>query len=315
MTKKIGFFIADGFQALDLFGPLDAFMETNSFVSEAYSSCLIGLSDAPVKTCYGQTVSVDFDIYQLPKIDYLVICGGAGMRHLRLGPKQINALRSIADGAERVLSICTGAFVLTETFPEQGHRVTTHWRHCQQLSDQAVNYQVEEDPLFIESGKFWSSAGILSGVDLALEVIRRDQGNTIAASVAKDLVVYLQRRGGQSQYSDLLKVQYSDSLRLNPLLEWLAENYPKPISVSDMAERIAVSDRQLTRLFKQHLNSTPGHYLNQLRLNHARDLITCESQNLVQVARQVGFASYDSFRRAFQGQFGVSPSHFSRNQG
>jgi len=313
MTKKIGFFIADGFQALDLFGPLDAFMETNSFVSEAYSSSLIGLTDEPVKTCYGQTVAVDSDIYLAPKLDYLVICGGSGMRQLHLSPKQANTLRSMADGAQWVLSICTGAFVLADLFPEQRHRVTTHWRHCQQLADQATNYQVEHDPLFIESGKLWSSAGILSGVDLALEVIRRDYGNTIAASVAKDLVVYLQRRGGQSQYSDLLKVQSSDSLRLNPLLEWLSENHHQSINVSNMAERISVSERQLTRLFKQHLNSTPGHYLNQLRLNRARDLITCETASLVQVARQVGFSSYDSFRRAFYGQFGVSPSYFSRN--
>ncbi|WP_413664217.1 GlxA family transcriptional regulator [Microbulbifer sp. CNSA002] len=314
MTKKIGFFVADRFQALDLFGPLDAFMETNSFVSEAYTSRLIGLTNASVKTAYGQALSVDFDIYQDREIDYLVITGGTGMRQLRLSPKQVNALRAIADKAERVLSICTGAFLLADIFPEQKHRITTHWRHCRQLAEQAVNYQVEQDPLFIESGKLWSSAGILSGVDLALEVIRQDYGNTIAASVAKDLVVYLQRRGGQSQYSDLLKVQSSDSMRLNPLLEWLSENYQKSISVSDMAERISVSDRQLTRLFKQHLNSTPGHYLNQLRLNRARDLITCESASLVQVARQVGFASYDSFRRAFYGQFGVSPSYFSRNR-
>ncbi|WP_444929484.1 GlxA family transcriptional regulator [Microbulbifer sp. SSSA002] len=314
MTKKIGFFVADGFQALDLFGPLDTFMEANSFISEAYSSCLLGLTKAPVKTCYGQVVSVDLDIYQAVEIDYLIITGGSGMRQLHLSPKQVNALRSIADSAERVLSVCTGAFVLSDLFAEQQHRITTHWRHCRQLAEQAGNYQVEQDPLFIESGKLWSSAGVLSGVDLALEVIRRDFGNTIAASVAKELVVYLQRRGGQSQYSDLLKVQSSDSMRLNPLLEWLSENYHKVISVSAMAERISVSDRQLTRLFKQHLNSTPGHYLNQLRLNRAWDLITCETTSLVQVARQVGFTSYDSFRRAFYGQFGVSPSYFSRNR-
>lgn len=313
MTKKIGFFIADGFQALDLFGPLDAFMEVNSFIGDAYTCCLIGLDTDPVKTVYGQSLAVDCDIYQLPQIDYLVICGGTGMRKLELSAKQINALRLIAGNASKVMSVCTGAFVLAKVFPEQSHRVTTHWRHCQQLSLQAVNYQVEKDPLFIESEFVWSSAGVLSGVDLALEIIRQDQGNTIAASVAKELVVYLQRRGSQSQYSDLLQVQSSDSMRLNPLLEWLAENYQKSITVTDMADKIALSERQLTRLFKQHLNSTPGHYLNQLRLNQARDLITCKSLRLERVALLMGFTSYDSFRRAFHNQFGVSPSYFSRN--
>ncbi|BBM00892.1 GlxA family transcriptional regulator [Microbulbifer sp. GL-2] len=196
MTKKIGFFIADGFQALDLFGPLDAFMEVNSFVSDAYTCCLIGLDAGPVKTVYGQSLAVDSDIYQLPQIDYLVICGGTGMRELELSAKQLNTLRLIADAASKVMSVCTGAFVLAKVFPDQSHRITTHWRHCQELSLQAVNYQVEADPLFIESEGVWSSAGILSGVDLALEIIRQDQGNTIAASVAKELVVYLQRRGG-----------------------------------------------------------------------------------------------------------------------
>ncbi|WHI50874.1 helix-turn-helix domain-containing protein [Microbulbifer sp. MLAF003] len=315
MAKRIGFFIANGFQALDLFGPLDAFMEVNSFVSEAYICSLIGLEAGHVKTAYGQSLTVDGDIYQLPQLDYLVICGGIGMRQLELSSKQLNALRLIANSASRVVSICTGAFVLAKIFPEQSHRVTTHWRHCQQLARQAINYQVEQDPLFIESGVIWSSAGVLSGVDLALEIIRRDHGNTIAASVAKELVIYLQRRGGQAQYSDLLQVQSGDSMRLNPLLEWLAENYQKSISVPDMAERISISERQLTRLFKRHLQSTPSQYLNQIRLNRARDLITCESLSLEQVALRVGFASYDSFRRAFYAQFGVSPSYFSRNHG
>ncbi|MFA0812283.1 GlxA family transcriptional regulator [Microbulbifer epialgicus] len=315
MPKKVGFFIADGFQALDLFGPLDAFMEVNSFVSDAYTCSLIGLESDQVKTAHGQILSVDYDIHQLPKFDYLVICGGIGMRQLELSSKQLNTLRLIAESASKVLSICTGAFVLVKVFPEQSHRVTTHWRHCQQLARKAANYQVEKDPLFIESDGIWSSAGILSGVDLALEIIRQDHGNTIAASVAKELVVYLQRRGGQAQYSDLLQVQSSDSMRLNPLLEWLAEDYQKPITVTDMAERIAISERQLTRLFKRHLNSTPSHYLNQIRLNRARDLITCETLQLEQVALQVGFSNYDSFRRAFHNQFGVSPSYFNRNHG
>ncbi|WP_299582390.1 helix-turn-helix domain-containing protein [uncultured Microbulbifer sp.] len=313
MTKKIGFFIADGFQALDLFGPLDAFMEANSFVSEAYSCSLLGLTVGQVNTVYGQSLSIDTDIYHSPQVDYLVICGGTGMRKLALDAKQLNALRGIAEGASKVLSICTGAFVLAKIFPDQHHRVTTHWRYCQQLSRQAANYQVEKNSLFIESDFVWSSAGVLSGVDLALEIIRRDYGNTIAASVAKELVVYLQRRGGQSQYSDLLQVQSSDSMRLNPLLEWLVENYQKSITVTDMADKTSLSERQLTRLFKRHLNSTPSHYLNQLRLNRARDLITCKSLRLERVALLVGFTSYDSFRRAFHNQFGVSPSYFSRN--
>ncbi|MFC3032938.1 GlxA family transcriptional regulator [Pseudoalteromonas fenneropenaei] len=314
MTKKLLFFIADGFQALDLFGPLDAFMETNDIVPQAYYSQLMSLSAGAVKTAYGQSVNVELGLADVIEFDDLIICGGTGMRQLRLSAQQGAQLKQLADRAQRVISICTGAFILPQIYPQQALTLTTHWRHCQQLAQQAGHCQVKLDPLFINDGKVWSSAGVLSGVDLALALIGADYGNAIAAKVAKELVVYLQRGGQQTQYSDLLALQNGESLRLSALLEWLPSQLQQAITVEQMADKACVSTRQLTRLFKLHLGSTPSLYVRKLRLERARDLLSQAQADLANVASQVGFTHYDSFRRAFNSYFGVSPLIFMQHQ-
>lgn len=314
MTKHLVFFIADGFQPLDLFGPLDTYMEANSIVPNAYQAVLMGLQAGPVKSASGTVVIAEVGLADTLAIDYLIICGGCGMRQLILNLEQQQKLRALADKADKVLSICTGAFILAKLYQDCSFTLTTHWRHCQELAKAAPHCQVQAKPLYVSDGKLWSSAGVLAGVDLSLEIIRQDLGNTVAASVAKELVIYMQRKGGQAQYSDLLKVQSGDSLRLSPLLEWLLQNLDKPITVQQMADRAALSERQLTRLFMTHLSATPGHYLRELRLSRARDLLASDNLPMDKIAAITGFASYDSFRRAFAAHFGVSPSFYHQNK-
>lgn len=313
MTKKLLFFVADGFQALDLFGPLDAFMETNSFVSEYYSSQLFSLRRGEVKSTHGQKVLVEYTLDDVLDVDYLIICGGAGMRTLALNNTQTKQLRNLADSAKKVMSICTGSFILAQLYCDKPLNITTHWRHCNDLASRASHCDVSPDPLYIEDQGVWSSAGVLSGVDLALAVIRSDHGNVIAAKVAKELVVYLQRSSHQSQFSDLLEIQSNESIRLSPLLDWLIENISSPCTVTEMAEVCALSERQLTRLFKKYFNTTPSQYFKKMRLDRAKDLMNLEHPNLSLIASQVGFKSYDSFRRAFMERFGISPSHYLIN--
>ena len=313
MTKKLVFFIADGFQALDLFGPLDAFMEVNSILGNEYKSYICSLTEGPVKSAYGQSVVADLAIADVSDVDDLIVCGGSGMRTLTLDTKQTVALQSIAERANRIISICTGAFILPQIYPDKAMTLTTHWRHCPELKASAKHCEVMHEPLFVVDDNIWSSAGVLSGVDLALALIRQDHGDAIAAKVAKELVVYLQRGGNQTQYSDLLATQTQQSFRLSPLIDWLSQNLSQSISVTQMAEYMYVSERQLTRLFKLHLDTTPSSYLKLLRLNRARDLLSQSQGELTQVASQVGFIHYDSFRRAFTDHFGVSPSQFLKN--
>lgn len=315
MTQKLTFFIADGFQALDLFGPLDAFMETNSLIQNAYETELLSLFAGPVATAYGQEVHAQFGLNDFIHCDTLVLCGGVGMRTLQLTVEQALQLRTIADNAKRVVSICTGSFLLPQIYPEKALTITTHWRHCQQLAVQFPQCQVKLDPLFINDGNIWSSAGVLSGVDLALTLIGEDFGKAIAAKVAKELVVYLQRSGQQTQYSDLLAIQTADSQRLSSLIDWLPSQLDHTPSVALMAEKACLSERQLTRLFKLHLGSSPSQYVRKLRLERARDLLSQSQASLTNVASKVGFNNYDSFRRAFTQYFGVAPSVYANQQG
>ncbi|ALO44072.1 GlxA family transcriptional regulator [Pseudoalteromonas phenolica] len=312
MTVKQVYFIADGFQALDLFGPLEAFMETNNFQANAYQCKLLGISKGAVHTAYGQSVSVDYCLQGEFEFDDLIICGGTGMRTLQLSIKELNALSNIAKKAKRVFSICTGAFILAKLFDDKAFTITTHWRHCDSLAMQNPNKTVTPEPLFIRDENIWSSAGVLSGVDLALAIIREDYGNSMAAKVAKDLVVYLQRAGSQQQYSDILELQSGESLKLSPLIDWLSTQLDKSVTVTRMAEFCNLSERQLTRLFKQHLNCTPSHYFRVLKLNHARDLLCEENISLQLISQKLGFNNYDSFRRAFIKQFGLSPSQYAK---
>ena len=311
MSKKLAFFIADGFQPLDLFGPLDAFEEVNSLNSNAYKCNIVSFTSGLIKSASGHSVMADTSISELELIDYLIICGGRGIRQLKINTIQQQRLRQVADNATKVISICTGAFLLSQVYSEQALTLTTHWRHCQELAKNCKNTTVLEEPLFFQNGRIWSSAGVLSGVDLALALIHQDYGSTISAQIAKELVVYIQRKGNQKQFSELLAIQSSDSLRLAPLIEWLTHNLEKSISVSKMAEFSALSERQLTRLFKQYLNKTPGQYLTLLRVTQAMELMRHDNRSLQQIARKVGFMNYDSFRRAFERNFGTPPSLYS----
>ena len=310
MSKQLVFFIADGFQALDLFGPIDCYAQANELHPHAYNMKIVSFQAGPVRSAAGPIVLAEAALADCNHVDYLVICGGVGMRKLVLEHQQLHLLRALAAQAEKVVSICTGAFVLAKLFPAQAVILTTHWRHCDELAKAAPNCQVRGNALYIKDGRIWSSAGVLAGVDLTLEIIRQDHGNSTATSVAKELVVYLQRKGDQPQFSELLQAQTGDSLRLVPLLEWLLANLDKEIRVQDMAEKVAVSERQLTRLCQVHLGASPSQYLRELRLNCAKDLLSSASVPLEKIAQTTGFSCYDSFRRAFAKHFGQSPSFF-----
>lgn len=310
MTKQLVFFIADGFQSLDLFGPIDCYSQANELHPQAYKIKVISFQTGPVRSAAGPMVYAEEALADCRHADYLIICGGAGMRKLAFDHQRLNLLQVLASQAEKVLSICTGAFILVKLFPTQPLILTTHWRHCGELAKTAPNCQIREKALYVADGRIWSSAGVLAGVDLTLEIIRQDLGNTAATSVAKELMVYMQRRGEQSQFSELLQAQTGDSLRLVPLLEWLLTNLDKDIRVQDMAEKVSVSERQLTRLCQMHLGVSPSQYLRELRLNCAKDLISSASFPLEKISQVTGFSSYDSFRRSFAKHFGKSPSFY-----
>ncbi|MGZ5023076.1 MAG: GlxA family transcriptional regulator, partial [Chthoniobacterales bacterium] len=194
-----------------------------------------------------------------------------------------------------------------------GRRATTHWRFAADVARRFPKVRMEPNALFIKEGKFYSSAGVTAGIDLALALIEEDFGSKVALAVAREMVVYLKRSGGQEQYSEPLKFQTRASDRFAELVAWMTNNPTEEMSVDLLARRASLSPRQFFRRFKEHFGSSPATFVETLRLNEARRRLTHAEASIENVAESVGFKGPDSFRRAFTRRFRVTPSKFRRN--
>ncbi|MBT0587946.1 GlxA family transcriptional regulator [Alteromonas oceanisediminis] len=308
MTIKQCYFVADNIEALDLFGPLNTFMQTNAFAPNSYACSLVSSNGKAVRTYHGQQIQVDYSTNDQFSVDDLILCGGFGIRTLTLSPSELASLRELASKASRVISICTGAFLLAQIIPERSLSLTTHWRHCTELSEAFPKIRVDPNALFLDDSGIWSSAGVLSGVDLALAIIRKDKGSIVATSVAKELVAFGQRDAKHAQISPVLEIQSAQSFRLSSLIEWLNKNIYKNISVQDMSSYIHLSERQLGRLFRLHTGVTPAAFFRRMKLDHAFSLLNSDNISVKDVSSKLGFSSYDTFRRAFYKAFHCSPT-------
>src|SRR5450759_3361394 len=191
-----------------------------------------------------------------------------------------------------------------------GRKVTTHWRLSADLAERYPQLKVNANALYIRDGKFYTSAGITAGIDLALALIEEDFGAQVALSVARELVVYVKRPGGQEQYSEPLKFQVESTSRFVDLAAWMVGHLDKDLSVEALAERTNLCPRQFTRRFKGEFKSTPAAFVQRLRLDEARKRLSAAGATVESVADSVGFHDPDSFRRAFVQRFGVAPQHY-----
>ena len=218
-----------------------------------------------------------------------------------------------AQGTRRVASVCTGLYALAATGLLDGLRATTHWRFASDVARRFPRVRIEPNALFIKEGKFYSSAGVTAGIDLALAMIEEDFGSKVALAVAREMVVYLKRSGGQEQYSEPLQFQAQASDRFAELVAWMTSNPTAQMSVESLAWRASLSPRQFFRRFKEHFGSSPAMFVETLRLNEARRRLTQTDATIEQVAESTGFNGPDAFRRAFRRRFRVTPSKFRRN--
>jgi transcriptional regulator GlxA family with amidase domain len=221
-------------------------------------------------------------------------------------------LRTMATRTRRIGSICTGAFALAEAGLLDHRRATTHWMEADRLAEAYPRVQVDPDAIYVRDGKLFTSAGITAGMDLALALVEEDLGRDAALTVARMLVMYLKRPGGQSQFSTSLQAQATEGRRLAPLLSWLAEHYRKPITVETMAERAAMSGRTFARVFVAETGDTPGYYLEKLRLEHAVRRLESTGISLDVAARDCGFTGREQLRRAFQRHRGITPQEYQQ---
>ena len=308
------FVVYPGIKLLDLSGPLQVFTDARrpSGGTEAYDAVVASLAGGPVPTDTGIDVSsVRLDSLGDKRIDSLLICGGNGARNASQDSQLTTAVNRIAVAARRVGSICTGAFVLAGAGLLDGRRAVTHWESCDALANAYPAIHVEPDSIYVRDGAIWTSAGVTAGIDMALAMVAQDMGRGPALDLARSLVAYLVRPGGQSQFSSVLDRQCSDSDgQFDALHNWIRENLQAPLNVDALATRMNMSQRTFARRYVEATGQTPARAVEALRIEGARQLLeTCQSP-LSRIARECGFSDDEHLRRAFARVLGVAPTDY-----
>ncbi|MFB4283965.1 GlxA family transcriptional regulator [Nonomuraea sp. MTCD27] len=305
---RVVFVVFDGMKMLDMAGPAEVFAEANLFGAK-YALRHVSPSGKPVLTSMGVELPVDGTADDEPDPDTVIVVGGDDLVSLPVPPDLITTIQSLRPRARRLVSICTGSFALAAAGVLAGRRATTHWRHARLLACAYPDVQVQPEALFVEDDGVFTSAGVSAGIDLALSLVEQDHGPDLARDVARSLVMFMQRPGGQSQFSAPLEVRPPRTPTLRRVVDLIAAQPALDHSVSRLAALVAVSPRHLARLFATELNTTPAKYVEQVRLDHAKVLLAA-GHSVAETARVAGFGSPETMRRTFTARLGISPSQY-----
>jgi transcriptional regulator GlxA family with amidase domain len=309
MTHLISFYVPPRYQLLDLAGPLDTFEAANLATGkQLYQWRYLSRTGGPMTSgaCLSiETIAVDDDA-----LDTLLVIGGA-IDAMYAG-EEIAAVRRLGHRTTRTASICTGAFLLAGAGLLDGRRATTHWSRARELQDSFPAISVEADRIYITDGPIWTSAGVTAGIDLALALIERDHGIELSRQVARELVAYHRRPGGQSQFSALSQLEpESDRMRL--ALAFAREHLSEPLPIERLAEAARLSPRQFGRSFLRETGETPAKAIERLRVEAAYLRLQDGSEPVEVIARAVGFNDPERMRRAFIARFGQPPQAIRRS--
>jgi transcriptional regulator GlxA family with amidase domain len=242
-------------------------------------------------------------------VDTLLVAGGLGARSGGK-PSVLEWINYMSQKTRRLGSVCTGAFLLAEAGLLDNKKATTHWAFAQEFASRFPRVSLDIDPIWLRDGKTYTSAGVTAGMDLALALVEEDLGSKIALAVARDLVLFLKRPGGQAQFSRSLAAQSSTRKSMQELLVWIVENLEKDLTVEKLASRAAMSRRNFTRVFADELGTSPAQYVEQLRVEAARRLFEETEQGVEEIAAACGFSSAEIMRRAFLRSIGAAPSQY-----
>src|SRR6185437_1177571 len=307
-SRRIGILVFDAVQALDVTGPADAFAAAER---GAYEVVLVGTGRGRLRSESGIRLQADCTLATRLEFDTVIVPGGRGLRaNIKLQACVGAWVRARAPRTRRIASVCTGAFGVARSGLLDGRRVTTHWNYAAELARAFPRLRVEANAILLRDGRFYSSAGVTASIDLALALISEDFGPAAAVHAARQLVVYMQRSGGQEQYSAPLRAQAQAPDRLGEAAAWAASHLREPLAVEALAARAHLSPRQFSRAFRRAFQTTPAAYVQRLRLDESRRLLGERGSRVEAVASAVGYASADVFRRAFERQFGLPPSAF-----
>jgi len=302
-----------GVQMLDVTGPSEVFSIAERIRRSSYALELVSSAgDDEVEASSGLRLLPDCTIKEAAdgSIDTLVVAGGPGVEEALGDERLIGWVADAARRSRRVTSVCTGAFLLAEAGLLDGRRATTHWSACEALSSRYPKVSVEVDPIFVRDGAVCTSAGVSAGIDLALSLVEEDLGGRVASQVAKMLVLFVRRPGGQAQFSRALSGQRPDDESLRELQAWMVDHLDCDLSVTALSERIHMSPRHFARIFATQTGVTPGRYVESLRLERARVLLESTSQTIEDIADRCGFGTVETLRRSFARRLVVSPSDY-----
>ena len=301
----------EGSQSLDVLGPVEVFDYACSQVPGAYRVEVVGpTAGDSITLSNGIRLGVAPLPEPPPRHDTLLVAGGPGARAGVDDVAVVNWVARAAAQAGRTASVCTGAYLLAAAGLLDGRRATTHWQFCEDLASSHPAIHVDAHPLFIRDGQVWTSAGVTAGIDLALALVEDDLGPEVALAVARLLVVFLKRPGGQSQFSGALSAQQASVPALRGLQAWIAANLTEDLSVGALARRANLTERSFARAFRRELGQTPAAYVEALRIERAQTLLEDGAQSLDVVAQASGFGSAEVLRRAFHRRVGVGPAAY-----
>jgi transcriptional regulator GlxA family with amidase domain len=321
MSRRVVIIAFDGFQTLDVVGPLDVFAGAREAQvrrrsrDSGYVPAVAGEGAGPLRSTSGLRIAPDLSLARTaapgaPPIDTLVVAGGAGARRAAGDPALVRLVARAASRARRVTSVCTGAFVLAAAGLLDGRRVTTHWAHCDALAAAYPAVRVERSPIFVRDGALWTSAGVTAGIDLALALVEEDLGREVALLVARQLVVFVRRAGGQSQFSAQLAAQTAARAPLRDLQAWIVDHPDAPLDVPALAGRVGMSLRHFCRVFRSEVGVPPAAWVERVRVETARRALETTPASVEEVAASAGFGTPESLRRAFARQVGLSPREY-----
>jgi transcriptional regulator GlxA family with amidase domain len=319
-TRRVVIVAFPGAQTLDITGPMEVFAGAARWLAHsgrpapgvpAYRVELVARASGPLAMSSGLRLVADRALDDVrPPIDTLVVAGGTGTEEALRDRRLVGWIARTAPRARRLASVCTGAFLLAEAGLLDGRRVTTHWARCQALAARYPRVRVEPDPIFVRDGNVWTSAGVTAGMDLALALVEADHGRDLALHVARWLVCFLKRPGGQSQFSAQLATQLADREPLRDLQGWIVDHLDTDLSVEALASIAAMSPRNFARVFTRETGATPARYVERVRVEAARRRLEETHDGVDAVALACGFGSAETMRRAFLRVLHVSPADY-----
>ena len=315
---RIAAFAYPDVQILDVIGPLEVFSRTSRWLEDngrqtkdAYTVEILGLERGPFRVSSGLRLYADHRYDEVNAgIDTLLIPGGMGTGRYYANRSVLRWIRKQSRTVRRLASVCTGSFFLAEAGLLEGKRATTHWQSCPNLSRRYPGVRVEPDTIFVREGSIYTSAGVTAGMDLALAMVEEDHGREVALAVARELVLFLRRPGGQSQFSAQLAVQLAERKPLQELQTYIIDHPDEDLSVPALARRAAMSPRNFARVFTQEVGTTPAKFVATARVEAARRLLEDSSEGLEQICEKSGLGTVESLRRTFLRFVGVSPGQY-----